>query len=63
MVIFINSLHNLGKVTSISCFDFLTLYTTIPDDKLIKVLREKYIFVLKSATKIYNSWEKKTQDG
>ena len=49
----INSLNNRGKATSISCFDFSTLYTTIPHDKLIKVLFDMIDFCFKGGDKQY----------
>ena len=36
----IDKINTRGKATSISCFDFSTLYTKIPYDKLLKVLNE-----------------------
>ena len=45
----IKSLSNRGKGTSISYFDFSTLYTTIPHDKLMKVLFEIVDFCFKGS--------------
>ena len=47
----INNLNKRSKASSISCFDFSTLYTNIPHDKLIKVMRELIEFCFKGGNK------------
>ena len=44
-----------GKARSVSTFDFSTLYTKIPHDKLINVLNELVDFVFNSSDRVYLS--------
>ena len=65
MVNVINKVNNGSKATSISCFDFLTNFTTIPHDKLMKVLWDIIDFALKEVI-IYSSqkiWYKMDRQG
>ena len=52
----INSINNLNKrnrALSLTTFDFSTLYTNIPHDKLLSVLNELVDFCFKGSTKNY----------
>ena len=55
----INKLNNHKAVRSMSTFNFLTLYTKIPHDKLLYVLNEITDFAFKGGTRdyviVYNS--------
>ena len=52
-----NSIHNLNnrnRATFRSCFDFWTLYTTIPHNKLINALFEIIGFCFKEVIKTFS---------
>ena len=48
----IDKLNKRNKAISISTFDFSTLYTKIPHDKLSHVLKELIDFALKGAKNV-----------
>ena len=49
----INMLNKRAKASSISCFDFSTLYTKIPHSRLLKVMNELIDFCFKGGNKNY----------
>ena len=49
----INIMNKRTKASSISCFDFSTLYTKIPHNKLLKVMNELVDFCFKGGDKSY----------
>jgi len=49
----INMLNKRSKASSISCFDFSTLYTKIPHNGLLKVMNELIDFCFKGGNKNY----------
>ena len=66
----LNKGDSRGKATSISCFDFSTLHTKIPFDKLLKVFNELIDFCFKGGNDEFISvyghgakWEKERRLG
>ena len=69
----LNSIKNLNqrcKASSITCFDFLTLYTKIPHEQLLKVLNDMIDFCFKggnhqfiSVTKFGAKWVGQNRPG
>ena len=51
----IKNLNGRKKAKSITCFDFQTLHTNIPHDKLVRVLNEHIDFCFKGGMEIYCS--------
>ena len=54
----INNLNKRNKALQITSFDFSTLYTKIPHDKLLKVLNELIDFCFKGGTKDFIAVDK-----
>ena len=59
----LNRLNKMGKANCISTFDFSTLYTKIPHEKLLKVMNELTDVCFQGGDREFLSVTKSGQDG